>query len=1149
MSRPALFSYEGALRVLGRYDRPWLDKADTFLGVSILTAGAVEPDIFSLVDPKNEATASLRKILDGITDRLTGLSGKHRHELIAAAHTIIAVTSVFDAYREEIGADFDQLEITDREKFLVFDVEPPDGKKEGFALPRLAALAVPTPNATRGFQENLDTELDHFFGSAIDLTSRFIFGLSNVPPRIGSTEFFQAVRARCRDAYTHHFLGLAAALPEFQIWAMLSEHAATRAAITKDLAAIRTESLELFSTLLARLSTGPAKPNRPHLTRLKAAAAAILAKPLLRSGTDATKTDAAFPTIENGFVAPSYRLAVYDENDTLPSSEHWWQESTRVRNDLDTFLAAHLAGQESTERPLLVLGNPGAGKSLLMEVLAARLPDDQFAVVTVQLRKVRPQDRVQDQVETALREILSKRVDWGDLADECGNAITPVILLDGFDELIQASGVHQSTYLQQVQEFQERQADRGQPVAVVVTSRVLVADRARIPADVPIVMLEEFDDERIDRWLLAWNTANGTTPRFQPLTRDALGEHVELARQPLLLLMLVLYAADPATPPLDHQSLSNAELYRNLVDLFVLRQVRDKSAVEPAPEIVKAEKDRGWWKLGVAAFAMFNRGHQYVTAAELNRDLAIFAPSKPAPTTSFDTPIDDADRAVENFFFIYSPTLNDRTRPDRRTYEFLHATFGEFLIAEMTTKLLCQMAATRALPVANPYEQAPLDDSKLYALASHQVFAKRKPIIDFAEGLFTALPEPVRAGVRDVLDDLIRSFHDRAHSDPQPTYRPTDATVVSRIATYSANLVCLRALLDKEVPLDTWFSDDEPLDAWRRTVYLWKSGLDSEGWDFLLGSIMLAEAGSWHILRPPVDLPFGPTEARLLGDAVLEGMTQSGYRFVSDDVTLDPQEQLLLGDFTGWQVNVSGSGATGRMFPYDLKFLDRVLRRLEDGARMNHSARAVLATALSREAPRLPSHVVGRALLQLAPRTPEECEDTSVTTYELVSMICAHPDLIASGVFPTELLRHMFENNEHSAVCSLIMVWATLNSADSRVDGPFREFAERLQDAAAPYVDRLTATYLPVDAFEYFAEPRPVEPSINHHLLEVLIEIVDVSAAQVSPQTVLKLVGRFQNQAPEESIAIFTTKYLNGRTAEGSPEDQEALAELREIAG
>ncbi|MEU3644127.1 AAA family ATPase [Lentzea sp. NPDC034063] len=817
MSRPALFSYEGALRVLGEYDHPWLNKTDTFLGVSILVGGAVEPDVFSLVDPKNEATDCLRKILDGVADKLTGLDRTHRHELIEAAHTIIAVTSVFEALRDEIGASFDQFKITDREKFRVLDSEPPDKKKEVSALPALTSIAVPAPSAVRGFHENLRGDLQDFLVRAVNDACRFIAGLAGAPAQLGTPSFIASVNLNTQSKYIHHYVGLSASIPEFHIWAMLGEHAATRAAVAQEFATIKTESLELFSTLLARLPVEQNQQTRPHCTQLRTVAEKILTKPLLRSVGDTSSINALFPTVEKGFVTPAYRLAVYTEF-TDPASEHWWWSSTNVREDLNTFLAAHLAGQESTELPLLVLGNPGAGKSLLMDVLAARLPPNQFAVITVQLRKVRAQDRVQTQIETALHEVLSKRVDWGDLADECGADITPVVLLDGFDELIQASGVHQSTYLQQVKEFQELQTNRGRPVAVVVTSRVLVANRASIPAGVPIVMLEEFDDDRIDRWLDAWNTANEQTPGFRSTKRKALGQHMELARQPLLLLMLIIYEADPTTPLLDSQNLSNAELYRRLIDSFVLRQVSEKNAVPLPREIIDKRMEESWWRLGIAAFAMFNRGHQYVSAAELNRDLSVFAPSEPTQNNTLDTPVDDADRTVENFFFIHSPTLNEGSQPGRRTYEFLHATFGEYLIADVTMKLLVQMAATRALPAANPYQRkAPPDNSLLYGLTSHQAFVKRDPIIAFAQGLFSALSTESRKSVLDVLEDLIRSFHDRALSDPYPAYQPASATVVSRLANYSANLVCLRVLLDQEAstPIETLFKyqEDSPLSA------------------------------------------------------------------------------------------------------------------------------------------------------------------------------------------------------------------------------------------------------------------------------------------------------------------------------------------------
>lgn len=109
-----------------------------------------------------------------------------------------------------------------------------------------------------------------------------------------------------REKYTHHYLGLAAAIPEFRIWALLGEHAATRAAIERSdarlaeaLATVRTESLELFSRLLSQLSSGQVPPSRSYRRKLEDAATAILGKPLLRGSSDAGSINAIFPTVEH----------------------------------------------------------------------------------------------------------------------------------------------------------------------------------------------------------------------------------------------------------------------------------------------------------------------------------------------------------------------------------------------------------------------------------------------------------------------------------------------------------------------------------------------------------------------------------------------------------------------------------------------------------------------------------------------------------------------------------------------------------------------------------------------------------------------------------------------------------------------------------
>ena len=91
------------------------------------------------------------------------------------------------------------------------------------------------------------------------------------------------------------------------------------------------------------------------------------------------------------------------------SQELWWSDLP-VRDGLDVFLAACLAHPDSARLTLVVLGHPGAGKSLLSEILAARLPSERFAVVPVQLRRVNADDGLLVQMETALRQFSDEQI-------------------------------------------------------------------------------------------------------------------------------------------------------------------------------------------------------------------------------------------------------------------------------------------------------------------------------------------------------------------------------------------------------------------------------------------------------------------------------------------------------------------------------------------------------------------------------------------------------------------------------------------------------------------------------------------------------------------------------------------------------------------
>ena len=66
-----------------------------------------------------------------------------------------------------------------------------------------------------------------------------------------------------------------------------------------------------------------------------------------------------------------------------------------------------------------------------------------------------------------------------------------------------------------VKKFQQVEETQGRHVAVIVTSRVTVADRMQLPAGVLAVRLEPFEIGQVEEWLTAWNETNeSSAPRY-----------------------------------------------------------------------------------------------------------------------------------------------------------------------------------------------------------------------------------------------------------------------------------------------------------------------------------------------------------------------------------------------------------------------------------------------------------------------------------------------------------------------------------------------------------------------------------------------------------------------------------------------------------
>jgi hypothetical protein len=852
VTREPAITFRGALKILGHDDRSWLDRLDRLLGGVILASGLTPVSaVWGWVDQKNEATGLLRGVLNAVSGRLDRAGGLARHELVVAAHTTLVLSAFFETLRDALGQTYDKAKFTKAEKVML---GTGNWKLPGEQLVRhLYESDVPVPSAVRGFEENVEAVHRWAFKRMITVGS-FLDGLG-FGDKWSKMPFLSTVAKRYRSNY----LRLATAVPEFKVWADLGEHAATRTALARLEAllshAVRQSAPRDLRAVVAGL-------NRTELSR-----------PVIDIDTDGYGFDAVFPAVERIFRTPHFRCATANR-DARIGDEQWWTDVHR-QHDLDAVLARHFSTPDSTRLPLLLLGHPGAGKSLLTKVLAARLPESTYTVVRVPLRRVDADTTISAQVGQALADATHGRVSWPELVDQSAETIR-VILLDGLDELLQATTNDRAGYLTDIAEFQRIEAAMGKPVAVVVTSRTLVADRVRVPEGTPVLKLEEFDDDQIAEWLRVWHEVNGAT---RPVTPNAVMAHRELARQPLLLLMLTLYFADPAVAPTAAR-LSTLQLYQRLFDTYARREVTKQAGrVLPPAELTEAVHGQ-LNRLAIAAVGMFNRGRQSITEAELGADLA-----------ALGEPTGSGRRLLGEFFFVHAPEAVEGEV--RRGYEFLHATFGEHLVATKVVEVLAEVAEG-AYGRRRFHEP---DDELLFALLSHQPLALSRPTLDFIVEYFAEMDARERTHALQTLELLISGYRHRRPASRYPDYRPQPADTVRALAAYSANLVLLRVLTDPgsgsdflDVPLATLWPGQP--NAWPATMNLWAAGLDADCYRATVSAFTRRVDSLVFNKRPRYDrVRFDDIDAaRLRGDRGAERWLRFGYAALGERTYYDIDE-------------------------------------------------------------------------------------------------------------------------------------------------------------------------------------------------------------------------------------------------------------------
>lgn len=902
-----------SLKKEGAQDSKLIEAIDSFLGLTIVCApialGPAALALLPILSVKNELTKIGRRVF-GAATKNQGDDYLARLERMRNAYGLLVYTAFFEALDKAIPRELrKRLDLpTEEHRMLAeLDSQPESASDARDALSEsnatsvahanaLAEVPIGFPHPTQSLEEQTEAHQE-LWKQLSDGFGRFVQKLAvlNEMEEEDKQELRKTIDGlpeRAAHTFVAQYVELSRKFPDFAIWANLHQHATTQAKVSK-LASHVTNYIALSRHSLKTVDLGLAKLHeaitelRNQLEKGDAADildglarhyAARLDDPIIEDKEAPTEDGPklSFPRIREAFVPQVFRVIRTTGRPLHLEDEKTWNELP-PRDDLGPFLLSYLLSPYSTEAPLLILGHPGSGKSLLTKVLAALLAARHHSVVRVPLREVDADVGIVAQIEDAIGQVTKRRVDsWAALSAGFRDH-PPIVILDGYDELLQASGKVYAGYLRDAKGFQKTEAEQGRPVRVIVTSRVTLIDKATVPPGSTVLRLLEFDTRRQQHWISVWNRANSKyfkeaeIEEFRLPEKDQEGAEkiLSLAEQPLLLLMLALY--DSQGNQLRRSvALDRTRLYDELLRRFVTRE-RGKARTfhdDLTADEQKAEIDKDMRRLGIAAIGMYNRRQVYILAEELEADLKFFDMLKDV-TVSEGRPMSQADLLLGSFFFVHK---SQAKRGDASAFEFLHNTLGEFLTADFILRWAIDevqaLAALKSqealLPVFHEKLNSPdgLRRQWFASLVYTPLFTRPVVLEMMREWSGHLLDERNmnRDSFADHLDMVLHNQLERLISkrampsimrdetvDEQFRARFGDHPLVGHIAVYSLNLVLLRVIVcDKPFVMDenAIKSYEDGARPWDRLVHLWRSWFSLEALNGLTAVIEAVRVGS-----------------------------------------------------------------------------------------------------------------------------------------------------------------------------------------------------------------------------------------------------------------------------------------------------------------
>ncbi|MFN3850394.1 MAG: NACHT domain-containing protein [Spirosomataceae bacterium] len=560
-----------------------------------------------------------------------------------------------------------------------------------------------------------------------------------------------------------------------------------------------------------------------------------------------------YPTNAEVFVPQSFKYIRYKSSEISRRfilQEYW--NDVQSGEDIGSFILRELFDPINSNLPIIILGHPGAGKSMLSKIIASRLIEsNEFIPFLIKLREVTTNTtNVSSHVNEGIQNtFVGNDIDWLKWAKEFKNRI-PVIILDGFDELLRASSTELNNYLNNIKDFQEKAKFAGISIRVILTSRLSVMKDVTIPDYSRVIRLDSFDNKRQELWINAWNgfqDKEGFATFKIPKNKSI----EDLAKEPLLLFMLAVYDFESSElqKAAKDEEFNQSKLYEALFDKFSTRQLEKNERFNNCSQDDKElELEKFRLRLGLVATLMFLQDSTNKDAQNIKNELDAFGLSLPDSQTK---------NIFSGFFFIHQNQAKGASDSEKYNYEFLHKTFGEFLAADFLLRLAKKQ-------INKIRDRDPLREDYILRFCFgfnwlHKHYNIQRFLFEHAEQVLLninteILAEKIKSELENVFSTENISFSSTKINLQDFKAKP----VIEHLAIYSQNLIFLWVAVstEKEIKFDIYPTNEVVIQSVSNQYYetedrpennknklLWKRL--TKLWGLIENTHAIAKLGEW----------------------------------------------------------------------------------------------------------------------------------------------------------------------------------------------------------------------------------------------------------------------------------------------------------------